>query len=308
MAVSNNVFMTFFTATRAYSLPISIMSWFVPFLLGIFSGGNVYYGLVSLFGIIVLHLATNIFDDAIDYTREKKLIDLKIKNKFNFQAGKCACIFDGILSLKQYYMISFVLFLFSLLFAFAFMYLCGLKLLFVIIPCIFICLLYPVLGCLGLGEVLVSIVFSPLIYSGVYYVMTGVYSYDILLLSISTGLLAVAVLHNHMLLDFRFDLTNRKITLCRLVGSEKKALVLLGIFIILSYLNLVFLVFFKDFSFWYLLPLITIFQAVNLIKVMYNYIGSPNSENFLNNFKLPQNLLTSFTILLCIAIVADKCI
>lgn len=298
----------FFTATRAYSLPISSMSWLVPFLLGLCAGGNLVYGIFSLFGIIILHLATNIFDDTVDFQREKNLIDSGTKVDFNFQQGKCSCIFNNLLSLRQYYIISFILFSISLLIAVVFVYLCGLKLLYVILPCIFICLLYPILGCLGLGEVLVSVVFSPLIYSGVYYVMTGYYSSNILLLSVSTGLLAVAVLHNHMLLDYRYDTFNRKITLCRILGSEIKSFILLLVIVILSYLNIVAVVFAGKLGIFYLLPLLSIPWAIKLLTVMFSHIKNPSNEDFLYKFKLPQNLLTSFTILLCISIVADKCI
>ena len=303
----NNVSL-FLTATRAYSLPISFMSWLVPFVFASLSGGNLILGLFSLLGILILHLATNIFDDTVDYTREQKYILSGKKDKFDFQSGKCSCIFEGKLNLKQYYVISFVLFFVSLIFALFFIYFSGLKLLFVLIPCVFICLLYPVLGCLGLGEILVSIVFSPLIYLGVYYVMTGYFSKNVLLLSVATGLLAVAVLHNHMLLDFPYDCSNRKITLSRLLGSEKRAWLLLLIIILSSYVYLLLLVALKKFSLYYLLPILSFPQAFYLLKVMYNYVKRPSRDNFLYNFKLPQNLLTSYTILLCISIVTDKCI
>ena len=64
-----------FTACRAYSLPISFMSWMVPFLYATLSGGSRFSGLIALFGILVLHMGANIFDDAIDYTIAKKKIE-----------------------------------------------------------------------------------------------------------------------------------------------------------------------------------------------------------------------------------------
>ena len=59
-------------AVRAYSLPVSIMSWLVPFIFACFKNGDIKYGILSLIGIITLHMATNLFDDAIDYTRDRQ--------------------------------------------------------------------------------------------------------------------------------------------------------------------------------------------------------------------------------------------
>ncbi len=308
MVSFNNKVLIFLAATRAYSLPISVMSWLVPFLYASLSGGNIYYGFISLIGIIILHLATNIFDDAVDYYREKSLIESGAKNKFDFQEGKCSCIFEGKLTLKNYFITAFILFFISLVFAIIFLNIYGLKLLFIIIPCALICISYPILGCLGLGEILVSVVFSPLIYSGVYFIMIGGFSLKLLLLSIATGLLAVSVLHNHMLLDYAYDTSNRKITLCTLLGSEKKAWILLLIIIISAYITILFCVLSGKFSYYYLLPFLSFPQAVFLLRKMLLYINNYRRNDFLYNFKLPQNLLTSFTILLCISIAADKCL
>lgn len=291
----------FFTVCRGYSIPISIMSWLVPFLYAVMGGGNRFFGLICLFGIVVLHLASNIFDDAIDYTREKIKIDKGLKKDFNFQTGKCAYIFNGELSLQQYYIISFILFSIALLIAIYFFTLLGAKLLYIIIPTAILCLLYPILGSLGLGEVIVAIIFSPMLYIGVYLVMTGAFSFDILFISISTGFLTVAVLHNHMLADYKFDEKNRKITLCRICRSEKNAHILLGVIILFAYINLIVLVLLNKLSIYYLIP----FLSIPLATDLYIKMGNPNTE-FLKKFLLPEKLLSVFTLLLCISIVLDK--
>lgn len=292
-----------FTACRGYSLPISFMSWLVPFLYALFSEGSLFSGLVALFGILILHMGSNIFDDAIDYTIAKKKIEKGIQKNFNFQKGKCIYIFNNELSLKQYYIISFTLFSIGLLIGLFFLLTIGLKLLYIIIPTAILCLLYPILGCLGLGEVIVATIFSPLLYLGVYLVMTGNFSSDILILSISTGCFVVAVLHNHMLMDYKLDEESRKITLCRLCKSEENALKLLGIIISLAYINILTWIILGKLNIYYLIPLASIPFAVKLYKDMKN----PNIE-FLKKFLLPEKLLSLFTLLLCISIVVEKCI
>ena len=279
------------------------MSWLVPYLYATISGGSRFSGLIALFGIIVLHMGVNIFDDAVDYTIAKRKIDKGEQKDFNFQKGKCIYIFNNELTLKQYYIISFILFSIGLLIGLYFLITMGTKLFYVIIPAGILCLLYPILGCLGLGEVIVATMFSPLLYSGVYFVMTGFYSIDILFLSISTGCFVVAVLHNHMLMDYKLDEQSRKITLCRLCGSEKNALILLGFIISIAYINLIVWIILGKLNIYYLIPFISIPLAIKLYKDM----GNPNIE-FIKKFLLPEKLLSLFTLLLCISIVVDKCI
>ncbi len=321
------IFNVWLLALRAYSLPISIMSWFVPFLFGLFQKGNVFYGIISLIGIITLHLATNLFDDAIDYTREIKQIEKGLKKEINFQEGKCACILEGKLNLKQYYSVSFLLFSISLIIAIFFISLYGKDLLYIIVPSAILCILYPLLGCLGLGELIVAIIFSPLLYLGVFYTMCGFYSLEILLISFSTGLLSVAVLHNHMLLDFKYDEENRKITLCRLCKTERNAFLLLIFIISLAYINIILSVFIKELSPYFLITLLSLPTAIMLYKTMVIHINNPQEEvktnffmgntkikhnvtreqrNFLIKFLIVRNLLSIFTLLICIAVVLSK--
>lgn len=327
MHMLSNKISTWLVALRAYSLPISIMSWLVPFLFAAFNGGNIIYGFISLIGIILLHLGTNIFDDAIDYTIEEIKIKKGLKKEFNFQQGKCACIFENKLSLKQYYIASFILFFITFVIGMFFLYLYGFKLLYLIIPSAILCILYPILGCLGFGEIIVALIFSPLLYSGVFYTMTGYFSLDILLISISTGLLSVAVLHNHMLLDFKYDEKNRKITLCRICKTPQLALILLFIIIICAYLNIIVCSILKLISPIYLITLLSIPTAITLFIVMTNHVNFPeksiktnifmgnikeiekaadNQKDFLLKFLIVRNLLSFFTLLICISIVLIK--
>lgn len=323
-------FLTFWTLVRGYSMPISIMSWIVPFLFALYGGGSLRFGLFALIGIVFVHMASNLFDDVIDYIREKKDIDNGLKTDFNFQKGKCILIRDGRISLNLAVLTSLFLFLIPLLIGIYFIYIWGFDLLYIILPAAILCLLYPILGCLGLGEIIIAIIFSPLIYLGVYYVMTGGFSLEILLISVSTGFLCVSVLHNHMLLDFNFDSQNRKITLCTLCKNKKNALTLLIVFILLSYINIFICFFAGKLSIFYFLPFLTIPSAYLMIKNMKLHIENPKNKikynilmgimpqlknatederNFLMKFFLAQNLLTSFTLLLCVSIIWDnKCI
>lgn len=298
-----------FSACRGYSTPTSIMSWLIPFTIGALSKGNIFYGTLAFLGVFAVHLGTNIFDDALDYTKE--LIDIKhgLKTEPNLQEGKCAYILNNTLSLKASYFIAFGLFSIGLIIGLFFLHVWGFKLLYIIIPTAILCILYPILGCLGLGEIIVGTIYSVLLYSGVYFVMTGEFSSTILLLSISTGLLVVTVLVNHMLLDYKVDENNRKITLCRLCKTEKNALILMSLIIVFAYINIISLCLTKQISYIYLITLLSIPFATKLIFEMNKYINNKSKidqKNFIIKFLLSEKLLTSFTGLLFIAILLDK--
>ena len=222
-----------------------------------------------------------------------------------------------------------VLFTAALLIGIFFIGIWGLKLFYIIIPTAILCLLYPILGCLGFGEIIIGTIFAPLLYLGTYFVMKGYFSLNILILSVSTGLLTVAVLHNHMLLDYNLDKSNKKITLCHLCGSEKNAYYLLCSIVSGAYLNIIYWCFVNKLHPVYLLVLLSLPTAYMLLKVMLIHLNNPEQEikrnvfmgfmhelnkaeekekNFLTKFLLVRNLISCFTLLLCIAIVIEKCI
>ncbi len=327
MHIAAKKFIVWFEALRAYSLPISFMSWLVPFIFAVFDNGNIFFGLLALAGIIILHLATNIFDDSIDYLTEKNKIEKGIKKTFDFQPGKCRQIFNKNLTVKDYVKTSVLLFFIAFLIALFFLKIYGLKLLIIVIPASILCLLYPILGCLGFGEVIVAVIFSPLLYLGVYFVMTGVYSLNILLLSVSTGLLSVAVLHNHMLLDFEYDEKNRKITLCRICKTPQNALRLLVVIIFAAYANIAVCVMFNVLNPIFLIVFFSFPVAITLYKVMKIHVNNPTEQikrtifmepandvdkapeeqkNFMLKFIIVRNLLSFFTLLICIAAVIEE--
>ncbi|MFQ8627068.1 MAG: hypothetical protein ACLSA2_11765 [Candidatus Gastranaerophilaceae bacterium] len=77
--------------SRIFSLPMTLLSWLVIFVYSLKFNGNVINGLAALVGIACAHLATNLFDDYMDY---KKLSD-------NSQKCKCAYIKEGYATLDD---------------------------------------------------------------------------------------------------------------------------------------------------------------------------------------------------------------
>ena len=74
-------------AARLYSAPITLLSWLVIFVFALKQGGNILAGIISLFGISLVHLATNLIDDYIDYK------DLQKENRFITAGRDCKCAY-----------------------------------------------------------------------------------------------------------------------------------------------------------------------------------------------------------------------
>ena len=319
-----NLISFWFKTTRAYSLPMSIMSWSVPFVFGITDKGNILYGIIALIGITFAHLGVNMFDDFVDFLIAKK--NANAEGEIVLQKGKCAYLLNKELTLKQLALVICVLFTLAVL--------CGLYLTVktgftvVIITAIagVIGLLYPLLSFVALGEIAVGVIFAPLLYTGVYYVMTGGFSLELFPVAISTGILTIGLLHAHMFLDIDYDKPNNKRTLCLLAGSKENAVRNQLYIMALGYINIIAFVLMQKIANIYLITLLSLPTAVMLYKIMRAGIINPDEKihtniffgilenmqeykenrNFMITFMTARNVMVEFTILVCLAKVISE--
>lgn len=319
-----NLVSFWFKTTRAYSLPMSIMSWSVPFVFGITDKGNILYGIIALIGIIFAHLGVNMFDDFVDFLIAKK--NANADGKIVLQKGKCTYLLNKELTLKQLALVICVLFTLAVL--------CGLYLTVktgftvVIITAIagVIGLLYPLLSFVALGEIAVGVMFAPLLYTGVYYVMTGGFSWELFPVAISTGILTIGLLHAHMFLDIDYDKPNNKRTLCLLAGSKENAVKNQLYIMALGYINIIAFVLMQKIANIYLITLLSLPTAVMLYKIMKAGIINPDEKihtniffgilenmqeykenrNFMITFMTARNVMVEFTIFACVAKVLSE--
>lgn len=321
-----NLVSFWFKTTRAYSLPMSIMSWSVPFVFGITDKGNILYGIIALIGIIFAHLGVNMFDDFVDFLIAKK--NANAEGEIVLQKGKCAYLLNKELTLKQLALAICVLFALAVL--------CGLYLTVktgftvVIIAAIagVIGLIYPLLSFVALGEIAVGVIFAPLLYTGVYYVMTGGFSWELFPVAISTGILTIGLLHAHMFLDIDYDKPNNKRTLCLLAGSKENAVRNQLYIMALGYINIIAFVLMQKIPNIYLITLLSLPTAVMLYNIMRAGIINPDEKihtniffgilenmqaykenrNFMITFMTARNVMVEFTILACLAKVISEII
>ena len=77
------------------------------------------------------------------------------------------------------------------------------------------------LGFRGLGELVIFLMFGPLLMTGAYYAITGTLDWKIIYLSIAVGLLVTNIVYSHSVLDAVPDKKMGKKTMAHLMGSKE---------------------------------------------------------------------------------------
>ncbi|MBO7672922.1 prenyltransferase [bacterium] len=223
-----------FECARGYSIILTVLALAVAFACGVKAGGNIWLGILCALGIEFGHIATNLIDDYFDY----KIINSDKNYTNTVQKGKCRLLFDGTVSLKA--LLTAIIIICALAFLIGvFLFLAdrpnvvwlmaigGVAILF-----------YQKFSLVGLSELVVGIVYGPLLFEGMYYVMTGEFSLEVLFISLVNVMFSEQFLFTHTLLDFDGDMISHKKTLVCRIGDKKKCLKVLSGFFTVGYLIL----------------------------------------------------------------------
>ncbi len=312
-----NTIIFWLKAARVYTMPMTIMSWLIVFVWALSDGGNIPLGILTLFGILLAHLGTNLFDDYLDYKKG-------VENVQNLKE-KCWYLKSGEATLPQTLAVVCIYFGFAALIGLVLTLKVGIGVAIIAFLAGILCLFYSPCTYIGLGEVLVGLLFSPFLYLGTYYVMTHGFSKELMLVAISTGLLVVGVLYTHMIIDFDNDKKDNKITLCRILKNKKNSLILLTLMTVGAYVNIGILIWLKILSLKFLLVFLSLPNAYELIRLMIIHVYEPidtitektfwmgpidsweeikdipQTRNFKMRICTSINLVTAFSLLICLA-------
>lgn len=275
--------------SRLFSLPMTLLSWLEIFVYSLKEGGNIINGIAALIGISFAHLATNLFDDYIDY---KNLTD-------NSQKCKCAYIKEGKASLNDVLKVV-VIYCFIACLTGLFLFLrCGFPVIWLAVIGGIITLIYAKLSQKGMSEIAVGLAFGPLLFEGVYFVMTGNFSYTVLVMSLAVVMFTIGLMYVHTLLDFEGDLSAHKKTLVCRIGDKSKALK--GVFIVygLGYLFTVMLSFMLN-NYLILLTLALIPLVFNMYNSLKTYTCGGDVKEFYFRLLKARNLMVYYSILLTV--------
>lgn len=319
-----NFFKFWWNCSRAFALPVTVMSWLVVFIYAL-DKGNALYGIIALIGVIFAHLATNILDDYNDY----KVLCKDEKFLKSAQICKCKFITDGLVSHKGMLKAGIICCLIAFIIGAVLTYLTGIGVVIIALLAGIFVLFYSKFTLMGLGEFAVGMTYGPLLFEGVYYVMTGHFSKEVLFLSVAVCMFVIAFLYTHTLLDYDGDLCSHKKTLACSFKNKDNALKVLGLFYAAGYiaaaLFAVFAHMYELFAVFITLPLVFL-----LYKTMYVYnrdkmfvpqvrwwnyplgnwehIEQEGTQSFYLRLYLARNINTWFTLILCLCFLLDMLI
>ncbi len=257
--------------SRLFSLPMTLMSWLIIFIFSLKEGGDIFNGILALTGISSAHLATNLFDDYIDYkslSKSGEFMQSTVKTK-------CAYIKNGEATLKELVYVVVIYCTIAFLTGVILTFLCGSMVILLAVIGGILTLSYPFLSSRGFSEIAVGTAFGPLLFEGVYYVMCGKFSFEVLIISLAVVVFTVGLLYTHTLLDYDGDMCTHKKTLCCRIGEKSKALKLLLALYCFGYLMCLVLAF-RERNLLFLLPVMTFPLAILLYVSMQMYNRNKN--------------------------------
>lgn len=304
---------------RVYSLPITLLNCLVIFIFALKQGGNPFLGLLAILGCGLVHMATNLIDDYFDYKILCK------DESFMKSAQNCKCLYlkSGQATVKDLKNAITVFLGISAIIGVMLFFASGYYVVLLAIIGLVVALTYQFLSLRGLGEIAIIIAYGPLLYEGIYYVMTSSFSWEVLILSLGCALFTDTILYTHMLMDYDGDECSHKKTLCRYLGNKKNALNFIAVFYSTSFVLITILTL-KTNNYWFLLTLLTLPQIIDLYKSLNEFNKDKNNlpsvyfwhhplDNwheisqtpdapFYFRFFYSRNIMTNFMLLLCLAI------
>lgn len=277
--------------SRLFSLPMTLLSWLIIFVYSLKLGGNVLNGVLALVGISFAHLATNLFDDYMDY---KNLPE-------NSQKCKCAYIKDGSATISDVLKVVLIYLVIAAGMGFVLFLRCGFPVIFLAIIGGIITLIYAKLSQRGFSELAVGTAFGPLLFEGVYFVMTGYFSWTVFVMSVAVVIFTIGLMYVHTVLDFEGDMNVHKMTLACRLGDKNKAingvLILYGIAYVATILLGLMLKNYYIYASFLLVPLV--FKLYNSLKT---YTCGSEVKEFYFRLLQARNLMVYYSIILVLCL------
>ncbi len=253
-----------------------------------------YLALISIIGIAFAHLSLNLFDDYFDFKNaEQGDRTALVREGFRAMTAKCPPLQDGTVSPKKWFLVSCLFGLIACCFGVPVVILQGPSVLWVVLGVAILGVFYSApplkLGYHGLGELIIGSIFGPGIFIGMSLAAAGEFHLSEVLLSIAMGLIVVAILYVHSIMDYAADTKAGKRTLAWLVGchatipkkedspqpteqavkaGQNRQYVTLALIIFVPYLLVVLAVALRAVSLYYLVSLLALPWSIDLFRSM----------------------------------------
>lgn len=248
-------------AIRVFSFTASMIPVFVGAMLALFYNG---YKNWELFPLVILcsllmHAGTNLVSDYYDY---KKGVDSENA------LGGSGVLVGKLLEPKKVLNVGIACFTLCFIIGLVFVQIRGINMLYL-----------GIIGILGgyfysggisykfiaLGDVIVFWLMGPLMVIGSYFVITGIFSEEVALVSMPIGFLVTAILHANNLRDIKHDSDANVRTVANIIGLEGSKLQYY--FLVLSaYISVIIMVVMDILPIWALLVVLSLPPAVKNMK------------------------------------------
>ncbi len=273
MATVKNKLHFWFINARPVSLPQSVM----PALLGLLLAKgaaefSLMLGVLAVTGGVLVHLSMNLFDDYFDYRKIKA-------TGGEFRSTKCPYLRSGAATEAELLaaclgfgaaaaLLGAVIWLFR---GNGILWPAGLGL--------FLGLMYsgaPLrLSYHGLGEAVIGTIFGPLLLCGVYMSAAGSLAPQAVVVGLALGLLVMAVVYVHSMMDWSIDVSAEKHTLADLLKTPERQLRALAVMLGLPYLLVLSAMACGWLPFMWRLVALSLPLAVALYVSMRAYVANP---------------------------------
>ena len=239
--------------------------------------------LCAFASILFLHLAANLVDDYFDYKKNKNIIDLQNNpSKSPIRKGKCNYLISGQTDEKTLLKVILLLFGISLIFGITIFIYRGIIILYYILITGFLCISYsgfPLrLSYHGFGELVIGLIFGPLLMSGVYYTATGSFSTTLWIISCCVGLLVLNILYTHSVMDYEADKSVHKKTLAVILKNKNMMLLISFLITFSPYIILTYCILLNYLSILYSILFIIFPLSIYLFILIFQYIKNPQKK------------------------------
>ena len=265
---------SFIELTRAYSLGVTFASCFVILAFAQYSERfSVLNFLLLVVALCFIHLGANLFDDYMD-VKLKLRSGFNLDNiKFNSFVPKARLILNKTYSFEVINFILAILFVIPLLIGVYFAFFAGWQVLIFALFGAVLTLLYPFSSRFYCAEMIIGLIFGPLMIIGGYFALTGEFNWNLFLLSWAVFFSTMVLLHTHSLMDWEFDLSDGKKTFCLLLKNKVNAMRALKGIIFAAYFVVIFGVLSSNLNPHTLYVFLTLPIATKLQESMNDYIN-----------------------------------
>lgn len=245
------------------------------------AGFSLPLALIAVAGVVVGHLAMNLFDDYFDYRLKRTSFRRQLQHRgMRARISKCQYLESGATTLNQLLCACFIFGALSLVAGFIIWSQRGNLVLVLAATTAILGISYsgaPLrLSYHGLGEIVIGLMFGPLLMAGVYFSACGSLDRSALFVSVPVGLLVANIVYTHSIMDYEPDREAGKMTFAVLLKSRNRMLFCLLALLIGAYAGIAWGVIAGFLSVYYLFTLLTIPTAASLFYMMWEFVHHPD--------------------------------